>query len=101
MIQRASELFNRVIGMNKTNPANLEKIKYLDKKSREKENLENSLISSLDKSPIIKYNIKKNRERNKSKPMTERMISHMKDVNSINNNIIKDFDKKLEEIKQR
>ena len=101
MIQRASELFNRVIGMNKTNPANLEKIKYLDKKSREKENLENSLISSLDKSPIIKYNIKKNRERNKSKPMTERMISHMKDVNSINNNIIKVFDKKLEEIKQR
>ena len=101
MIQKANELFNRVIGLHLTTPANLEKIKFLDKKSKEKENLENSLISSLDKSPIIKYNIKKNRERNKRKPMTERMISHMKDVNIINNNILKDIDKKIEEIKQR
>ena len=101
MIQRANELFDRVIGLHWTNTANFEKISLLDKKTKEKENLENSLISSLDKSPIIKYNIKKNKERNKRKPMTERMISHMKDVNLINNNIIKNFDKQLEEIKQR
>ena len=101
MKQKADELFNRVIGTHITIPPSLEKITFLDKKLKQEEKLESSIISSLDKSAIIKYNIQKNKERNKSKKMSDRMVAHMKSVNAINNNAIKDIDKKLEEINQR
>ena len=101
MKQKAEELFNRVIGLHLTSPSSFSQIRFLDKKSKQKEKLQNAIINSLDNSPIIKYHIQKNEERNKNRPMTEQMNSELKNVNVINNNIIKDIDNKIEEIKQR
>lgn len=101
MKQKAEELYNRVIGLHLTSPSSFSQIKFLDKKSKQIEKLQNAIISSLNNSPIIKYNIHKNQERNKSRPMTEQMNLELKKVNIINNIFIKDIDNKLKEIKQR
>ena len=103
MKQNANELFERVIGVYLTSPTNLKenRVTNVDKDSKLDQKLQDALISSLDNAAIIKYNIQKDRERNKRRPMTEQMISNVKDVNLMNKNIIKEIDNKLEEIKKR
>ena len=101
MKKRVDDLFNRVMGIYLTSPTNYDRVKSEDKDAKLKEQLQNALINSLDKTAIIKYNIQKDKERNKRRPMTEQMNLLIKDVNIINNNIIKDINNKIEEIKQR
>lgn len=104
MKENAKELFQRVMGLYLTTPSNWKINKETnppDKETRLKEKLQDALISSLDNAAIIKYNIQKTKQRNKSKPMTEQMNLSLKDVNIMNKNIIKDIDNKIEEIKQR
>ena len=103
MKQNANELFQRVMGLYLISNTNMNnnKTPNIDKKSRLDEKLRDALVSSLDNAAIRKYNIQKDIERNKRRPMTEQMSLSLKNINEINKNIIKDIDNKLEEIKQR
>ena len=103
MKKKAEELFKRVMGIYLTNPSNWKngRTKSTDKNTKLYEKLQNTLISSLDNVAIIKYNIEKNKERNKVRPMTEQMNSSNEYINLINNNIISEINNKIEEIKQR
>ena len=103
MKQNANELFQRVMGLYLISNTNMNnnKTPNIDKKSRLDEKLRDALVSSLDNAAIRKYNIQKDIERNKRRPMTEQMSLSSKNINEINKNIIKDIDNKLEEIKQR
>ena len=103
MKKKAEELFKRVMGIYLTNPSNWKngRTKSTDKNTKLYEKLQNTLISSLDNVSIIKYNIEKNKERNKIRPMTEQMNSSNEYINLINNNIISEINNKIEEIKQR
>ena len=101
MKKKVDDLFNRVIGIYLTSPSNYGRMQNTDKEAKLKEQLQNALINSLDKTAIIKYNILKDKERNKSRPMSEQMNLLIKDVNIINNNVINDMNNKIEEIKQR
>ena len=103
MKKKAEELFKRVMGIYLTNPSNWKngRTKSTDKNTKLYEKLQNTLISSLDNVAIIKYNIEKNKERNKVRPMTEQMNSSNEYINLVNNNIISEINNKIEEIKQR
>ena len=103
MKQNANELFQRVMGIHLTSPTNwkFNKVNQVDKDKKLNKKLQDALISSLDNAAIIKFNIQKNKERNKSRPMTEQMYVSLKYINVINNNVLKDLDNKIEEIKQR
>ena len=102
MKQNADELFQRIMGIYLTSPTNWRFNKDTNNKNAKlNEKLQEALISSLDNAAIIKYNIQKDKERNKSRPMTEQMSSSLKNINEINNNILKDLNNKIEEIKQR
>ena len=101
MKKKANELFQRVMGIYISSPSYWNKTQNGDKNKKLNEKLVDALISSLDNAAIIKYNIQKNKERNKSKPMTKQINLSAKNINAINNNIIKNIDNKLEEIKQR
>jgi hypothetical protein len=103
MKQKANELFKRVMGIYLTSPTNwkFNKVQNVNKDAKLNEKLQDALISSLDNAAIIKYNIQKNKERNKSRPMTEQMNLSIKEINDINKNVIKDIDHKIEEIKQK
>ena len=101
MKKNADKLFKRVMGTYLIIPSYDDRMKNTDKESKLKEQLQKALVNSLDNAAIIKYNIQKDKERNKRKPMTEQMNLLIKDVNKINNNTIKDINNKIEEIKQR
>ena len=101
MKQNADELFQRVMGIYLSSSSDWNKAQTVDKNSKLNEKLIDALISSLDNAAIIKYNIQKDKERNKSRPITDQMNLSAKNINAINNNFIKNLDNKIEEIKQR